>query len=363
MYLISVTFFFVLGGLFALLVRARAADPAGRPHGRGHLQPDLHAARRHHGLPLHHPRHPGGARQLPPAAHARRQGRRLPAPQPPVAGTSTSSAPSSPSASIILGGVDTGWTFYTPYSTTTRTRTSSRSVLGVFILGFSSILTGLNFIVTVHKLRAPGHGLVRDAALRLGHLRHRHHPGPRRRRSSPSRCSCSSCERVFQHRHLRPALGGDPVLFQHFFWFYSHPAVYIMILPGMGVISEAHRRPSRARRSSATTPSRSPRSPSPSSASSSGATTCSSRASRSTPARSSRVLTFLVAIPTAIKVFNWIATLYKGSISLADADALRPHLPLRSSPSAASPASSSRRSPSTSTSTTPTSSSPTSTTS
>jgi hypothetical protein len=128
--------------------------PGPHHHGRGHLQPHVHAARRDHGVPLHHPVGPGGAGQL-----------RLPI----MLGAKDVAFPRLNLMSfyiyvfgavfclysIVSGAVDTGWTFYTPYSTSTSSSVVSMT-LGVFILGFSSILTGLNFIVTIHKLRAPG---------------------------------------------------------------------------------------------------------------------------------------------------------------------------------------------------------------
>lgn len=139
--------------------------------------------------------------------------------------------------SIIMGGVDTGWTFYTPYSST---YTNSHVILmaaGIFIVGFSSIFTGLNFMVTVHKLRAPGMTWFRmplfvwsTYATSLIMVL-----------ATPVlsvTLFLVSMERIFGIGIFDPALGGDPLLFQHLFWFYSHPAVYIMILPGMGVVSE-----------------------------------------------------------------------------------------------------------------------------
>ena len=111
-------------------------------------------------------------------------------------------------------------------------------VVGIFISGFSSIATGLNFIVTIHRLRAPGMTWYRmplfcwslyatSVILRAGHAGAGHHA-----------CCCVAFERIFRVGVFDPAIGGDPMLFQHLFWFYSHPAVYIMILPGFGVVSE-----------------------------------------------------------------------------------------------------------------------------
>src|SRR3989338_2860413 len=137
---------------------------------------------------------------------------------------------------LFTGGVDTGWTFYTPYSI--RSATSVVLVtMGVFVMGFSSILTGLNFIVTIHKLRAPGMTFHRmplfiwaiyaTAIIQV--------------LATPVigiTTLLLVMERVLGIGFFSPEFGGDPVLFQHFFWFYSHPAVYIMILPGMGIVSE-----------------------------------------------------------------------------------------------------------------------------
>src|ERR671919_2266684 len=139
--------------------------------------------------------------------------------------------------SLVHGGVDTGWTFYTPYSTTYANSHVISMAAGVFVAGFSTIVTGINFMVTTHKMRAPGltwfrlplfvwslyatslimvlgTPVVTIALLLVG------------------------LERLFGVGIFDPKLGGDPVLFQHLFWFYSHPAVYIMILPAMAVISE-----------------------------------------------------------------------------------------------------------------------------
>ena len=138
--------------------------------------------------------------------------------------------------SMVMGGVDTGWTFYTPFSTTYSNTHVIGTALGIFIAGFSSIFTGLNFIVTIHRMRAPGMTWTRlplfcwsnyaaSIIMVLG---------------TPVvaiTILLVALERLFHIGVFNPALGGDPLLFQHLFWFYSHPAVYIMILPGMGVIS------------------------------------------------------------------------------------------------------------------------------
>ena len=138
--------------------------------------------------------------------------------------------------SLFLNRIDTGWTFYTPYSISTYGSTVT-VVLGAFVMGFSSVFTGLNFIVTIHKLRAPGMSFFRmplfvwsiyaTAIIQVI--------------ATPVLAITLLLlimERLLGVGIFDPKLGGDPVLFQHFFWFYSHPAVYIMILPAMGVISE-----------------------------------------------------------------------------------------------------------------------------
>src|SRR3954471_2067519 len=139
---------------------------------------------------------------------------------------------------MLAGGVDTGWTFYVPLSTTQTTHTHViATAVGVLIVGFSSILTALNFMVTIHRMRAPGLTWFRlplfiwaiyatSIVIMLG---------------TPVitiTLVLVAIERLWQVGIFDPALGGDPVLFQHLFWFYSHPAVYIMILPAMGVVSE-----------------------------------------------------------------------------------------------------------------------------
>src|SRR5438874_6787909 len=139
--------------------------------------------------------------------------------------------------SLVHGGVDTGWTFYTPYSTTYANSHVITIAAGVFVAGFSSIITGLNFMTTIHKMRAPGLTWFRlplfiwsmyatSVILVL---------------ATPVLAitlAVMCVERIWGVGIFDPKLGGDPILFQHMFWFYSHPAVYIMILPGMGVVSE-----------------------------------------------------------------------------------------------------------------------------
>ncbi len=215
---------------------------------------------------------------------------------------------------ILSGGVDTGWTFYTPYSTEGSNTNVTMTAMGIFVSGFSSILTGINFLVTIHRMRAPGLTWFRlplfvwsqyatSIIFILG---------------TPViaiTILLVAAERSLDIGIFDPALGGDPILFQHLFWFYSHPAVYIMILPSMGVVSEI--------------------------------ICCFSRnrifgykfvaisslaiallgflvwghhmfvSGQSTNAGLIfSFLSFAVAVPSAVKVFNWTATLYRGSISL-----------------------------------------------
>jgi cytochrome c oxidase subunit 1 len=215
-------------------------------------------------------------------------------------------------ASIVIGGVDTGWTFYTPYSTNVGGAVVMMT-LSVFVLGFSSILTGLNFIVTIHKMRAPGMSFFRMplfvwATYATSILQVMATP------VLGITLLLLVAERVLGVGIFDPALGGDPVLYQHFFWFYSHPAVYIMILPGMGIISEIitvfSRKTIFGYRAIAY--------------SSLGIAIISFlvwghhmflSGQSAYAGMVFSFLTFLVAIPSAIKVFNWTATLYKGSIS------------------------------------------------
>lgn len=215
---------------------------------------------------------------------------------------------------IARGGIDTGWTFYTPFSTMYSTTYVEAAGIGIFIVGFSSIMTGLNFIVTVHKMRAPGMTWFRlplfvwaNYATSIVMVL-----------ATPVLAITMLMvvvERVFGVGIFDPRLGGDPILFQHLFWFYSHPAVYIMILPSMGVISELIAAFTRKRvfgypfmvfsiagiavlgflvwgHHMFTA----------------GISVYS--------AMVFSLLSYAVAVPSAIKVFNWSATLYKASISL-----------------------------------------------
>ncbi len=216
---------------------------------------------------------------------------------------------------VISGGVDTGWTFYTPYSTTYSSSNVLMTGIGIFITGFSSILTGLNFIVTIHTMRAPGMTWFRLPLFIWSHY-------------ATSlviilgtpvvaiTILLVALERVAHVGIFDPALGGDPILFQHLFWFYSHPAVYIMVLPAMGVISELIANFSRknifgykfvAFASLAIAVF--------------GFLVWGHHMFTSSQSVYAGMifsfLSFAVAIPSAVKVFNWTATLYKGSVSYA----------------------------------------------
>jgi cytochrome c oxidase subunit 1 len=214
--------------------------------------------------------------------------------------------------SILTNSVDTGWTFYTPYSATSQTAVIS-TTLGVFILGFSSILTGVNFVTTVHTLRAPGLHWRRLPLFVWG----QYATSVIQVLATPVLAVTLvllTIERAFGLGIFDPRLGGDPVLYQHFFWFYSHPAVYIMILPGMAVVNEIIATFTRRAIFGYMFV-----------AMSSVALALlgflvwghhmfvAGMSEYSTMVFSA--LTFLVAIPSGVKVFNWTATLYKGSIS------------------------------------------------
>lgn len=139
--------------------------------------------------------------------------------------------------SLFTGAVDTGWTFYTPYSSSSSDTSVISTTLGVFILGFSSILTGLNFVTTVHTMRAPGLHWRRLPLFVWG----TYSTSVIQVLATPVLAITLlllTMERAFNLGIFDPKFGGDPVLFQHFFWFYSHPAVYIMILPGMAIVNE-----------------------------------------------------------------------------------------------------------------------------
>jgi cytochrome c oxidase subunit 1 len=213
--------------------------------------------------------------------------------------------------SLLQGGVETGWTFYTPYSSTTNWGDVTAMVLAAFILGFSSIFTGMNFIVTVHKLRVPGMGWF-DMPLFVWAI---YATAIIQVLATPVlgiTLLMIVFERLFQIGIFDPALGGDPVLYQHFFWFYSHPAVYIMILPGFGIVSEllsVHcRKKIFGYKAIAFS--------SIAIAAISFLVWAHHMFTSASPAANVvfSALTFLVAIPTAIKVFNWVSTMYKASI-------------------------------------------------
>ncbi len=214
---------------------------------------------------------------------------------------------------LLQGGVDTGWTFYTPYSTTFSNTYVMAVGLGIFINGFSSILTGLNFIVTIHTMRAPGMTWFRMPLFVWAHYA----TSLVMILGTPViaiTILLLAIERFAQVGIFNPAIGGDPILFQHLFWFYSHPAVYIMILPGMGVISELISNFSRKKifgyefiafSSIAIAVF--------------GFLVWGHHMFVSGQSIYAGLvfsfLTMVVAIPSAIKMFNWTATLYKGSIS------------------------------------------------
>jgi cytochrome c oxidase subunit 1 len=312
LYLISVSVFFALGSLFAMMVRLELLTPAGDL-----LQPDTYNRMfTMHGIIM-------VFFFLIPAIPAVLGNFLLPI----MIGAKDLAFPKLNLASwyvynlggvftlwaLIHGGVDTGWTFYTPFSTTYSNTHVIAVALGVFINGFSTIFTGLNFIVTVHRMRAPGMTWFRlplfiwsmyatSLIIVLG---------------TPViaiTLLLVAAERLLHLGIFDPKLGGDPVLFQHLFWFYSHPAVYIMILPAMGVISELVAAFARKRifgyRIVAF-------------ASIAIAVLgflvwghhmfVSGQSIYAATVFS--VLSMLVAIPSAVKVFNWTATLYEGSVS------------------------------------------------
>jgi cytochrome c oxidase subunit 1 len=216
-------------------------------------------------------------------------------------------------AALVGGGVDTGWTFYTPYSTMSSNSRVLTTGVGVFITGFSSILTGLNFIVTTHRMRAPGMTWFRLPLFVWAHYA----TSLIMVLGTPViaiTVLLMAFERVLRVGIFDPSIGGDPVLFQHLFWFYSHPAVYIMVLPGMGVMSELVAAGARKNVFGYSF------------------VAFSSLAiavigflvwghhmfvAGQTPYAGLvfSIITYLVGVPSAVKTFNWTATLYKGSIS------------------------------------------------
>lgn len=215
---------------------------------------------------------------------------------------------------ILFGrSVDTGWTFYTPYSIRTESD-AGWVMMGAFVMGFASIFTGLNFIATIHKMRAPGMTFYRMplfvwATYATSIIQVLATP------VIGLTVLLVTLERTLHIGIFDPKLGGDPVLMQHFFWFYSHPAVYIMILPGFGIISELiptfSRKPLFGYRAVAY-----------SSLAIAGISFVVWGHHMFVSGQSDfsnflfSLLTVLVAVPTAIKIFNWTATLYKGNIKL-----------------------------------------------
>ena len=215
--------------------------------------------------------------------------------------------------SLVLPGgpIDTGWTFYIPYSVRTSTNVSL-AIFAAFVLGFSSILTGLNFITTVHRMRAPGMGFFR-MPLFIWSL---YATAWIQVIATPVigiTILLVILERMFGVGIFDPALGGDPILYQHMFWIYSHPAVYIMILPAMGVVSEIL--PTFARR---TIFGYKAIAYSSLAIAFVGYLVWAHHMFTSGISDTARwifsLLTFIVALPSGVKVFNWVATLYKGSI-------------------------------------------------
>ncbi|MBA4405958.1 cytochrome c oxidase subunit I [bacterium] len=209
------------------------------------------------------------------------------------------------------GPIDTGWTFYIPYSVRSTTNVSM-ALFAAFVLGFSSILTGLNFIVTVHRMRAPGMGFFKMplfvwATYATAWIQIIATP------VIAITILLVIIERAFGVGIFDPALGGDPILFQHMFWIYSHPAVYIMILPAMGVVSEII--PTFARR---TIFGYKAIAMSSLAIAFVGYLVWAHHMFSSGMSDTARwifsLLTFIVALPSGVKIFNWVATMYKGSI-------------------------------------------------
>ena len=314
LYLVSITFFFFVGGLFALLIRLELLTPAGdlvqadtynklfTMHGQVmvffFLIPSIPAVLGNFLVPLMI-----GAKDLAfPRINLLSWYLYI------IAGLVMLHC-------ITTGGVDTGWTFYTPFSTAFSNTKVIEAGLAIFIAGFSSILTGLNFVVTIHRMRAPGMTWSRLPLFIWAHYA----TSIIQLLGTPVLAITLLLvvfERAFHLGIFDPTRGGDPLLFQHLFWFYSHPAVYIMILPSMGVITEIIPCFSRKRIFGYK------------------AIALSSIAIAVFgflvwahhmfvagislySALIFSILSYLVAVPSAIKVFNWTATLYKGSITFS----------------------------------------------
>ena len=314
LYLISITFFFFIGGIFAALIRLELATPAGDL-----LESDVYNKMfTMHGIIMIF-------FFLIPSIPATLGNFLIPL----MIGAKDLAFPKINLLSwyiyviggifvlyvLLTGGVDTGWTFYTPFSTSYSNTNVMAAAVGIFIAGFSSILTGLNFIVTIHRMRAPGLSWFRLPLFVWAHYA----TSMIQILGTPVvavTILLVAMERGLHIGIFDPALGGDPVLFQHLFWFYSHPAVYIMILPSMGVISEVISTFSRRRPFGYTFI-----------AFSSVAIAVfgflvwghhlfvSSQSVYAGMVFS--ILSYIVAIPSAIKVFNWTATMYKGSVILS----------------------------------------------
>ena len=312
LYLISLSFFFLMGGLFAGAIRLELLTP----------QPDLVASDTYNKLFTMHgiimiflflvPSVPAllgnflipimiGAKDLAfPKINLLSWYLYI------IGGTFTLTA-------LVLGGVDTGWTFTTPLSTHYLNTHVVTAAMGIFIAGFSSIFTGLNFIVTIHRMRCPGMTWFRLPLFVWAHYA----TSIMMVLATPVLAITLvlvALERLLGIGVFDPTKGGDPLLFQHLFWFYSHPAVYIMILPGMGIISEIISTYSRKRVFGYT------------------AVAFSSvgiavfgffvwehhmfiMGVSNYSALVFSLMTMLIAVPSAIKVFNWASTLYKGSIT------------------------------------------------
>jgi cytochrome c oxidase subunit 1 len=312
LYLISITIFFAVGGLFALMIRLELLTPPG-----DFLSPDTYNKM----FTLH------GVIMvfffLVPSIPATLGNFLIPI----MIGTKDLAFPRinllswylyvigglMGVAAISSGGLDTGWTFYTPYSTQSSQTAVTLAAMAAFVAGFSSILTGFNFIVTVHRMRAPGMTWFRLPLFVWAHYA----TSLVMILGTPViaiTLVLVAAERTLGLGIFDPKLGGDPVLMQHLFWFYSHPAVYIMILPGMGVISELVAGMARKQIFGYSFV-----------AFSSLAIAIlgflvwghhlfvSSQSVYAGLVFS--VITMLVAVPSAVKTFNWTATMYKGSIS------------------------------------------------